>query len=173
MDKLLAVRDIKALLAKIVGGTKMDEILQTTTLNRAVNSRNMDGIVFDAFRPAVWQALHAEYPIRLNPKSLKRQELGNTENPTTYVQKQLTRRKQETEGDPERDPLMATLFSPLTEIPPNARPIPVPIINVYPQQPGQWERERNPYSEAREEETYTGQMEQPGHNKNDYPTYPP
>lgn len=51
---------------------------------------------------------------------------------------------------------MATLFSPLTEIPPNARPIPVPIINVYTQQPGQWERERNPYSEAREEEVYTG-----------------
>lgn len=91
MGRLLAVGDIKALLAKIVGGTKMDEILQTTTLNRAVNSRNMDGIVFDAFGPAVWQALHAEYPIRLNPKSLKRQELGNTENLTTYVQIQLTR----------------------------------------------------------------------------------
>lgn len=61
MDKLLAVRDIKALLAKIVGGTKMDEILQTTTLNRAVNSRNMDGIVFDAFGPAVW---HCVWSIR-------------------------------------------------------------------------------------------------------------
>ena len=46
MGKLLAVGDIKALLAKIVGGAKMDEILQTTTLNRAVNSRNMDVIVF-------------------------------------------------------------------------------------------------------------------------------
>ena len=110
MGKLLAVGDVKALLAKIIGGTKMDEILLTTTLNRAVNSHNMDGIVFDAFRPAVWQALRAEYPIRLNPKSLKGEGIGDLENPTTYVQKELKRWKQETEGDPERDPLMSTLF---------------------------------------------------------------
>ncbi|XP_026080498.1 uncharacterized protein LOC113057344 isoform X2 [Carassius auratus] len=80
MGKLLAVGDVKALLAKILGGTKMDEILLTTTLNRAVNSHNMDGIVFDAFRPAVWQALRAEYPIRLNPKSLKGEGIGDLEN---------------------------------------------------------------------------------------------
>ncbi|KAL0148070.1 hypothetical protein M9458_056610, partial [Cirrhinus mrigala] len=110
MGKLLAVGDIKALLAKTVGGAKMGEILQTASLDRAVNSHNMDGIIFDAFRPAVWQALRAEYPIRLDPKSLKGDELKETENPTTYVQRQLKRWKQETEGNPETDPLMATLF---------------------------------------------------------------
>ncbi|KAL0150967.1 hypothetical protein M9458_053694 [Cirrhinus mrigala] len=110
MGKLLAVGDIKALLAKTVGGAKMGEILQTASLDRAVNSHNMDGIIFDAFHPAVWQALRAEYPIRLDPKSLKGDELKETENPTTYVQRQLKRWKQETEGNPETDPLMATLF---------------------------------------------------------------
>ncbi|KAL0150420.1 hypothetical protein M9458_054237, partial [Cirrhinus mrigala] len=110
VGKLLAVGDIKALLAKTVGGAKMEEILQTASLDRAVNSHNMDGIIFDAFRPAVWQALRAEYPIRLDPKSLKGDELKETENPTTYFQRQLKRWKQETEGNPETDPLMATLL---------------------------------------------------------------
>ncbi|KAL0152317.1 hypothetical protein M9458_052040 [Cirrhinus mrigala] len=110
MGKLLAVGDIKALLAKTVGGAKMEEILQTASLDRAVNSHNMDGIIFDVFRPAVWQALRAECPIRLDPKSLKGDELKETENPTTYFQRQLKRWKQETEGNPETDPLMATLL---------------------------------------------------------------
>ncbi len=64
----------------------------------------------DAFHPAVWQALRGEYPIRLNPKSLQGEQLGETENPNKYVQRQLKRWKQETEGNPEGDPLMATLF---------------------------------------------------------------
>ncbi|KAL0147796.1 hypothetical protein M9458_056873, partial [Cirrhinus mrigala] len=79
MGKLLAVGDIKALLAKIIGGAKMEEILQASGLERAVNSHYIDGTVYDVFRPAVWQALRAEYPTR-------------------------------TEGNPEGDPLMATLF---------------------------------------------------------------
>ncbi len=75
-----------------------------------MDSHYRDVTVFDAFRPAVWQALRAEYPIRLDPKSLKGEQLGETENPNTYVQRQLKRWKQETEGNPEGDPLMATLF---------------------------------------------------------------
>ncbi len=110
MGKLLAVGDIKALLAKIMGGAKMEEILQASNLDRAVDSHYMDGTVFDAFRSAVWQALRAEYPIRLDPKSLKGEQLGETENPTTYVQRQLKKWKQETENNPEGDPLMSTLF---------------------------------------------------------------
>ncbi|KAI2643853.1 Retrovirus-related Pol polyprotein from transposon TNT 1-94 [Labeo rohita] len=110
MGKLLAAGDIKALLAKTIGGAKMEEILQASDLERAVNSHYIDGTIFDAFRPAVWQTLRAEYPIRLDPKSLKGEQLGETENPTAYVQRQLKRWKQETEGNPERDPLMATLF---------------------------------------------------------------
>ncbi len=66
--------------------------------------------MFDAFHPAVWQALRGEYPIRLNPKSLHGEQLGETENPNKYVQRQLKIWEQETEGNPERDSLMATLF---------------------------------------------------------------
>ncbi len=110
MDKRLAVGDIEALLAKIMGGAKMEEILHASNLNRAVESHYMDGTVFHAFRPAVWQAMRAEYPIRLDPKSLKGEQLLDIENPTTYVQRQLKIWKQETERKPEGDPLMATLF---------------------------------------------------------------
>ncbi len=88
----------------------MKGILQVSNVERAVDSHYMDGTVFDAFRPAVWQALRGEYPIRLNPKSLQGEQLGETENPNKYVQRQLKRWKQETEGNPEGDPLMATLF---------------------------------------------------------------
>ncbi len=59
MGKLLAVGDIKALLAKTIGGAKMEEILQASNLERAVDSHYIDGTVFDAFCPAVWQALRA------------------------------------------------------------------------------------------------------------------
>ncbi len=110
MGKLFAVGDIKALLAKIMRAAKMEEILQASNLNRAVDSHYMDGTVFDAYRPAVWQALRAEYPIRLDPKSLKGEQLLDIENPITYVQRQLKRWKQESEGNPEGDPLMTTLF---------------------------------------------------------------
>ncbi len=110
MGKLLTVGDIKALLAKTIGGAKMKEILQVSNVERAVDSHFMDGTVFDAFCPAVWQALRGEYPIRLNPKSLQGEQLGGTENPKKYVQRQLKRWKQETEGNSEGYPLMATLF---------------------------------------------------------------
>ncbi len=53
----------------------------------------------------MWQALRAEYPIRLDPKSLKEEQLLDIENPSSYVQRQLKRWKQETEGNPEGDPL--------------------------------------------------------------------
>ncbi len=91
MGKLFAVGDIKALLAKIMRGAKMEEILQASYLNRAVDSHYMDGTLFDAYRPAVWQALRAEYLIRLDPKSLKGEQLLDIENPITYVQRQLKR----------------------------------------------------------------------------------
>lgn len=58
----------------------------------------------------MWQALRAEYPTRVDPKALKGDQLEETENPNTYIQRQLKRWKQETEGNPEGDPLMSTLF---------------------------------------------------------------
>ncbi len=57
----------------------MKEILQVSNVKRAEDSYYMDGTVFDAFRPAVWQALRDEYLIRLNPKLLQGEQLGETE----------------------------------------------------------------------------------------------
>ncbi len=167
VGKLFAVGDIKALLAKIMGGAKMEEILQASNLNRAVDSHYMDGTVFDAYRPAVWQALRAEYPIRLDPKSLKGEQLLDIENPITYVQRQLKRWKQETEGNPEGDPLMATLFrnavidampQAVKQSPQIHHPIPVPIINVYTQQPEPmgWKRQPVQRGQRGRGKPYTG-----------------
>ncbi len=47
---------------------------------------------------------------RSDPKSLKGEQLLDIENPITYVQRQLQIWKQQTEGNQEGDPLMATLF---------------------------------------------------------------
>lgn len=110
VGKLISLGDIKSLLAKTVGGAKMDEILHASNLDRAVNSQQMDGTIFDAFRPAVWQALRAEYPLRLDPNMLRGDQLEETENPITYVQRHSRQWKHDTEIDPERDPIMATLF---------------------------------------------------------------
>lgn len=44
------------------------------------------------------------------PQVSKGRTIGGTENPTTYVQRQLKRWKQETEKDQEGYPVMTTLF---------------------------------------------------------------
>lgn len=110
MGKIIAVGDMKALMARILGGTKMEEILQISELDRAVDSNYMDGTVFDPYRPAVWQALRTEYPNRVDNKALRGEQLGETENPVAYVQRQLKRWKQETEGNLDKDPLLITMF---------------------------------------------------------------
>ncbi len=108
MGKLLAVGDIKALLAKTIGGAKMEEILQTSNLNRAVDSHYMDGTVL--MHTVQQCGRHCVLSTRSDSKSLKGEQLLDIENPITYVQRQLKRWKQETEGNPEGDPLMTTLF---------------------------------------------------------------
>lgn len=46
----------------------------------------------------------------VDPKALKDDQLGESENPRAYVQRQLKRCKEETKGDPKEDPLMTKLF---------------------------------------------------------------
>ncbi|KAJ8369509.1 hypothetical protein SKAU_G00095370 [Synaphobranchus kaupii] len=110
MGKLLAVGDLKALLARLLGMARMEEVLMKSGLQAAVNTPYLDGASFDQFRPAMWRTLREDYPTKIDPKSLKGEEVGDTVNPATYLHRQLKRWKLETGRNPEGDELMTTLF---------------------------------------------------------------
>ncbi|KAJ8356711.1 hypothetical protein SKAU_G00195050 [Synaphobranchus kaupii] len=110
MGKLLAVGDLKALLARLLGMARMEEVLMKSGLQAAVNTPYLDGASFDQFRPAMWRTLREDYPTKIDPKSLKGEEVGDTVNPANYLHRQLKRWKLETGRNPEGDELMTTLF---------------------------------------------------------------
>ncbi|XP_058615370.1 uncharacterized protein LOC131529613 [Onychostoma macrolepis] len=106
--KLLALGDIKALLAKCLGASKMNDILKQSGLLQAVDRPQADGASFNKHRHDIWRTLRAEYPMQTDPNFLKGEPMGETENPTTYIQKQLRRWKEELERDPEH--VLTVLF---------------------------------------------------------------
>ncbi|KAJ8403246.1 hypothetical protein AAFF_G00354630 [Aldrovandia affinis] len=88
----------------------MEKVLNDSGLQAAVDNPQNDGESFNQFRPTMWQVLRTDYPTRIDPKSLKGEMLGDTGNLATYLHRQLKRWKQETERDPEGDPLMTIIF---------------------------------------------------------------
>ncbi len=110
VGKLLALGDIKALLAKCLGASKMNDILKQSSLLQAVDRPQEDGISFDKHRHNIWMTLRAEYPMQTDPGFLKGEPMEETENPITYIQKQLRRWKEELERDPEKDKILTALF---------------------------------------------------------------
>ncbi|KAK0145759.1 hypothetical protein N1851_015333 [Merluccius polli] len=70
----------------------------------------MDGSAFDTYKPATWSLIRTEYPTRVDHKSLKGHTIGDTENPASYLQKQVVRWCMETEKHPEEDPLVSVIF---------------------------------------------------------------
>ncbi len=109
-SKLLVIGDIKALLAKCLGVSKMNEILGGVHLHQAIDNPRIDGAPFDKHQAEIWLALRTEYPKQMNPMSLKAVPIGNTENPNKYIQRQLRHWKQELERDLVGDPVMTALF---------------------------------------------------------------
>ncbi len=110
VGKLLALGDIKALLAKCLGVSKMNDILEQSSLLQAVDRPQEDGISFDKHRHNIWMTLRAEYPMQTDPGFLKGEPMEETENPITYIQKQLRHWKEELERDPEKDKILTALF---------------------------------------------------------------
>ncbi|KAJ8342668.1 hypothetical protein SKAU_G00325960 [Synaphobranchus kaupii] len=110
MGKLLVVGDQKALLARLLGMAQMEDVLAESGLQAAVNTPYLDGASFDQFRPAMWRTLREDYPTKIDPKSVKGEGVGDTENPATYLHRHLKRWKLETGRNPEGDELMTTLF---------------------------------------------------------------
>nr|XP_055049597.1 uncharacterized protein LOC129435167 [Misgurnus anguillicaudatus] len=107
---VLAIRDIKALLAKCVGGTKLNELLNDVGLRIAIDNIRRDKMTFAPFRKSTWTTIHREYPMQIDPKMLRGDPIGETENPTAYIQEQLKRWCEELEKDPEEDFVLAALF---------------------------------------------------------------
>lgn len=109
VGKLLALGDIKAVWAQTMGAPTMEDLLKHSGKSWMLNPM-ADGIEFNAYRPALWQALRAQYPSRIDPKALKGEPLQDTENPAAYISRQLKRWKQETEEEIEKSPVLLTLF---------------------------------------------------------------
>ncbi|KAK0145553.1 hypothetical protein N1851_015507 [Merluccius polli] len=109
MGKIMAVGDLKALLARVLGINKMESLLTNGGLGELLN-RVSDGTTFDTYRKATWEVLRSEYPVCVDHRSLRGHAIGDTENPATFLQKQVTRWHLETEKDPETDQLVSVLF---------------------------------------------------------------
>lgn len=109
VGKLLAVGDLKALLARVLGISKMEGVLQNGGLMHLLDD-GLDGTTFDTYRSNTWAALRSEYPTHVDHKSLRGPTIGDTENPASFLQKQVMRWRLETDRDPEQDPLVSILF---------------------------------------------------------------
>ncbi len=88
----------------------MNDILKQSSLLQAVDRPQADAISFDKHRHDIWLTLRAEYPMQTDPGFLKGEPMEETENPITYIQKQLRRWKEELERDPEQDKVLTALF---------------------------------------------------------------
>lgn len=108
--KMLALGDIKALLARLMGAERMRELFERARLQGVAGNPLTDGVCFDAYRNVLWQALRDVFPARLDPKTLKGEPLGETETPAGYLERQLKRWRMITERNIIGDHLMTTLF---------------------------------------------------------------
>ncbi len=97
----------------------MNDILKQSSLLQAVDRPQADGISFDKHRRDIWLTLRAEYPMQTDPGFLKGEPMEETENPTTYIQKQLRRWKEELERDPEQDKVLTALSTAIVEAMPS------------------------------------------------------
>ncbi len=82
VGKLLALGDIKALLAKCLGASKMNDILKQSSLLQAVDRPQEDGISFDKHRHNIWMTLRAEYPMQTDPGFLKGEPMEELRTPS-------------------------------------------------------------------------------------------
>ncbi|XP_072890403.1 uncharacterized protein [Hemitrygon akajei] len=114
--------DLKALLIRLMGTSKLKELMEMAGLQN-VDSPQTDGANFDPVRQRVWQALRKLYPPRVDPKALKGELLGDTENPAAYVENQLKKWRLETEQEVENNLFVNSLFrqSILDAMPPQVK----------------------------------------------------
>ena len=108
MGKLIAVGDLKALLARVLGLSKMEFVLRNGGLN--ILDGKYDETTLDHCRGALWATLRREFPVRMDPKNMRGLPIGDTENPASYLQAQVDRWRMETDEDPEIHPVFSVMF---------------------------------------------------------------
>ncbi|XP_016522422.1 uncharacterized protein LOC107834927 isoform X2 [Poecilia formosa] len=109
VGKILALGDIKAIFAKVLGIATMQNILKD---HPWMLQERADGIELNACRTVIWAAFRAEFPNKVDPKKLKGVTLsiGDSENPASYVARQLRRWNEEMEFDVDKYPMIAGVF---------------------------------------------------------------
>lgn len=81
--------DLTALLVKVIGTTKLVELLDMAGVVNAVSNPRIDGLPFDQVRQVVWQTLRCCYPLKVDLKAQRGDPMGDTENPASYLEGQL------------------------------------------------------------------------------------
>ena len=83
VGKLIALGDLKALLARVLGLSKMEFVLRNGGLN--ILDGKYDETTLDHCRGALWATLRREFPVRMDPKNMRGLPIGDTENPASYL----------------------------------------------------------------------------------------
>ena len=108
VGRLIAVGDLKALLARVLGLAKMESVLRNGGLD--IMDEMDDGTTLDRYRVAMWTALRREFPTHIDHKKMRGLPINDTENPAAYLQAQVDRWRLETDVDPETHPVFSVLF---------------------------------------------------------------
>ncbi|KAF5891944.1 uncharacterized protein DAT39_018350 [Clarias magur] len=82
---LLAIGDVKAILAQTIGKVKTTEILNEAGLQAAIGQNAGNSIAFGAFRNKVWNALRKAYPTKMYPGKLESVTLKEDENVVKFI----------------------------------------------------------------------------------------
>ncbi|XP_059909428.1 uncharacterized protein LOC132459063 [Gadus macrocephalus] len=108
VGKLMAVGDLKALLARVLGLSKMESVLRNGGLD--IMDVMHDGTMLDRYRVAMWTTLRREFPTHIDHKNMRGLPINDTENPASYLQAQVDRWRLETDEDPEIHPVFSVMF---------------------------------------------------------------
>ena len=108
VGNLMAVGDLKALLARVLGLSKLESVPRNGGLD--VMDVMHDGITLDCYRAAMWTTLRREFPTHIDHKNMRGLPINDTENPASYLQAQVDRWRMETDEDPEIHPVFSVMF---------------------------------------------------------------
>jgi hypothetical protein len=108
VGNLMAVGDLKALLARVLGLSKMESVLRNGGLD--IMDGIHDGTTLNYYRVAMWNTLRREFPTHIDHKNMRGLPINDTENPASYLQAQVDRWCLETNEDPEIHPVFSVIF---------------------------------------------------------------
>ncbi|XP_048867288.1 uncharacterized protein LOC125740343 [Brienomyrus brachyistius] len=99
MGRLLAIGDIKAVMARALGVDAMERLLRSSGLAAATGTPLNDACPFGGYRANLWHQLRLMFPPRLSVVEMKVEPIKEGESPAAYLQAQEKRWRTETEQD--------------------------------------------------------------------------